>query len=48
MGHIFDPDRLHAIAKMGMGLGHEEMVKVVTAELARVRQFASKSQPSFQ
>src|SRR5262249_44526535 len=35
MGFIFDPDVLHGIAKKGVGLPHDEMVRVVANELAQ-------------
>ena len=36
MGHIFDPDVIHRVAKMGIGLPHREMCQVVMDELARL------------
>jgi hypothetical protein len=34
MGYIFEPERVHEIAKKGVGLPHEEMCRVVADELA--------------
>jgi C-8 sterol isomerase len=33
--HVFDPDKLHAIARRAVGLPHEQMVARVVDELAR-------------
>jgi len=33
MGYIFDPDVLHEIARMGVGLPHDQMFQVVAEEL---------------
>src|SRR5687767_7433916 len=33
--HVFDPDRLHQIAQLGVGKPHEEMVDAVVAGLER-------------
>jgi C-8 sterol isomerase len=35
MGYIFDPEHLHEVAKRGVGLPHDEMVHLVTGELAK-------------
>ena len=35
MGYVFDPQRLHEIARLGMGKPHAEMCQVVIDELAR-------------
>ena len=35
MGYLFDPDRLHAIARKAVGLSHADMVHTVCDELSR-------------
>ena len=35
MGYIFDPQELHEIGKKAVGLPHDEMVRVITDEMAR-------------
>jgi C-8 sterol isomerase len=35
MGHVFDPDKLHAIARKAVGLPHDEMVRAIIDEMKR-------------
>ena len=35
MGYLFDPERLHAIARKAVGLSHADMVQTVCDELSR-------------
>jgi C-8 sterol isomerase len=36
MSYVFDIQKLHAIARLGVGKAHDEMVRIVVEETARV------------